>query len=65
MLPSNTEVVNEVSGTTGRNTSKDAADLGLRDDQAVLVLSVALCVKVGSYKPEGLYEDYLQHYFLS
>lgn len=64
MLPSNTEVVNEVSGTTG-NTSKDAADLGLRDDQAVLVLSVALCVKVGSYKPEGLYEDYLQHYFLS
>lgn len=64
MLPSNTEVVNEVSGTTG-NTSKDAADLGLRDDQAVLVLSVALYVKVGSYKPEGLYEDYLQHYFLS
>lgn len=59
MLPSNTEVVNKVSGTTGCSTSKDAADLGLRDDQAVLVLSVALCV------PEGLYEDYLQHYFLS
>ena len=59
MLPSNTEVVNEVSGTTGRNTSTDAADLGLRDDQAVLVLSLALCV------PEGLYEDCLQHYFPS